>query len=184
MDEDFGSRYFLRQHKNLVMIALMGNMERQLSQIDSIIKHKYPQIELAPVQHQSKPKRNLLAMFMYNPLLDITIDQLDGLGRESVIVGYSFGKEGLIDVVRGITKEIGFIPRDIDDPNSKQWETEFKVERMAYDSYGVISRHLGVSFASLFGSVRYLHFLINYMGMSEREAMKTSSQKFGIPIKV
>jgi len=183
--EYFESRLVVYKYRQLIFTGVAGTMERQVSRerhlsgTVSLIKQRYPNIEIAPIQNQ--PGRDFLAMFMSDPPRDITIDQ--GSSVENAIVGYALDQKELNKAIKGLAGAIGFIPHSTPDSQVAQtWRREFELEKIVYDSYIAISQYFQKPLEAVFGMVRYANFLAQYNNIEEEEAIKLAARKFGIPI--
>lgn len=179
MEEDFESKLVVYQHEQLVVAGVTGTMERLLSGVTPLIKQRYPDTEIAPVQHQSG--RDFLAMFMNDPPRDITIDQESMV--ENAIVGYALNQKRLTETIEEIAEAIGFIPHSTRNSGVAQtWRKEFELEKIAYSDCEAISYALQKPLEAVFGMVRYANFLRQYNNIAREETSKLAARKFGIPL--
>ena len=179
MADPFSDRHVSYHHNDLTLVCVRGNIGKPLRTKPQVIKRAFPDSEVSSVQKQYGLIRDFLAVFMDNPVRDITLDQR---AYDCAIVGFSLDRRTLMDTMGGMTKAINLHPIEPDYANKRSWEMDFEVEVIAYDLYGYASKLKGIPIESLFGASRYAYFLLNYIGVSEREAMETASKRFGLPI--
>lgn len=179
MGSAFIKGLILYEYKELVFAGITGTMERELYKTGPLISAQYPNIEVSPIQFQSK--RRFLALFGDNPTLDITLDQYNPI--ENSMVGYALNKRRLIGRMGWLSKLIGFVPHQKQDLTVAQtWEREFEIERAGYASYEKLSSLTKQPLEKVFGLVRYTNFLAQYIGKSEEESMKLASKKFNVSL--
>ena len=179
MEDNFVKNLIIYEHKKLIFAGVVGMMKENLSNAGPLIKNKYSDIEVSPIQFQ--PRRDFLALFGYNPVLDITLDQYSPL--ENSIVGYALNKDGLLKRMSEISTLIEFVPYPKQDPRVKlTWEKEFEIEKSMYSSCETIAKAIKQPLEKAFGLVRYNNFLVQYMDKSEEAAQKISAQKFEVTL--
>jgi len=177
MEDDFRKNLIIYEHKELTFAGITGEMKKSLSNAGLLIKNKYSDTEVAPIKLQSK--RDFLALFVHNPVLDITLDQYSPL--ENSIVGYALNKGGLVKRMEEIAKIIGFAHHRKQNPEVAQtWGNEFEIEKSTYYFCEKIANAIKQPLEKAFGWVRYSNFLIQYMNESEEEAKKIATKKFEV----
>lgn len=178
MEDRFRRDIIIYEHQRLIFAGIAGQMMNQeLSNADQIIRLKYPEMEVSPIQLQ--PGRDFLALFEFSLPLDITLDQYSPL--ENSIVGYALNRTRLIEQMEGIAEVIGFTSHYRQDlVVAETWRREFEIEKGTYFLCEQISRYLNQSLERIFGLVRYTNFLTQYMGKDEKMAQRIASHKFGI----
>ena len=136
MVDDFTKNLIIYDYKRLTFAGITGEMKESLSNTGILIKNNYSDLEVSPIQLQ--PKRDFLALFGFNPVLDITIDQYSPL--ESSIVGYALDKDKLFKKIGKISDLIGFKYHKKQNPEVAQtWKDEFEIEKNTYYSCETIA---------------------------------------------
>jgi hypothetical protein len=163
----------------MVFAGVTGAMKRKLDSASALIQTQYSSMEIAPVQLQRG--RDFLAIFGFNPALDITIDQYSP--AENSIVGYALDRERLVERMEGIAKLIGFIPNLSQSKKVAQtWRQELEIEKVNYTMCETLADVVKEPLEKTFGLVRYGNFLNQYMGKDLEAAHRLTLEKFGFPL--
>ena len=167
MNETFSSNLFVKSYKRLVIVGLTGSMHGELDKVEPFIMHGCPGMEIAPIQH--KIGRDSLAMFAFDPTLDIKVEQYSF--RSNVIIGYSLDWSKLTKTIEQLAESISFLPHQKRSTLLGQsLEGELKNEMANYHKSEEISNHISEQLGNVWGMRKYVRFLRVYGRAQQKTA--------------
>ncbi|MBI2583336.1 MAG: hypothetical protein HYW25_01595 [Candidatus Aenigmarchaeota archaeon] len=183
-----GKELVARRHERLHVIGVLGRLDVPLERVRELYKGEmrmdvpigtsvYP-TEIAPVKEEPQYGRDFLACFHFTPPVDITLARAyDG---ESSIVTYSLDDSRARQLIRDITRNIGFVPSPPTPDFVRRVEEGFEIERLIYYTLEAMAGMARASLESAFGAVHYSNFLHRYWGLSKEEGIRRASKRFGV----
>ncbi|PIN89994.1 hypothetical protein COU57_04750 [Candidatus Pacearchaeota archaeon CG10_big_fil_rev_8_21_14_0_10_32_14] len=161
------------EHERLTMIGIAGTTSTPLNDIEELIRKRYDSAEIAEVQNHEK--RDFLATFFTDPVIDLTFDQSNK--TDTGIIAYSLNKQTLSKIIDDIASSISFVPYENQPP---YWESGFEIEKLTYGKSELISQVLHQPLEKIFGIIRYANFLSMYNGFPRERAQTLAFKKFDV----
>lgn len=146
---------------------------------DTIFERDLASVVGLEVSHVRRDeKRDFFAAFNIEPIVDITL--VRGLAGDTSIVTYSLDRGFSEKTLSSISSAVGLVTTPVPSSFIQDMQNTLDIaETRTYEICRIFSSATGKKFEKVFGSLRYINFLLEYKKMPYSEARKEVLKAYG-----